>query len=427
MRISQGPTPLLSGFMKIAYRRNKHQKEFDHDVTSKYLHMSTGFGGGKTYALCMKALKLSQLNPKCSGGFLAPTIKEFKRDCLPIIEDICDENQIDYTYNKVDMFFTFPWSTGKLYVQSGETKLRGPNWGYCLINEVTLIPLVRYKEAIGRVRVRDAKYPQIASVGTPEGYTNEYYDYMIENPRKNFKIIYGNTRDNQENLSEDYIESLMESYDTAMQQAYIEGLWVNMSGNRFYYSYDSKRNDDKTIERIEWQTIHVGLDFNVSPMAATCWHRVDGKLLCFDEITLYDADTKKMCDALKSRGYTPDICILYPDPSGKARSTKGDPDIKILEDYGGFHEIRVRSKAPGFRTRQLNTNNLFEKGIIKINPTKAPRLRKDFLAVEQDKVTLEKVKDNADYTHHSDGFDYLCDILYPFSGAKPQVKSRVVR
>jgi hypothetical protein len=392
-------------------------------ISSGAIHHNSG----KSYALCHKILKLSMINKDIPGGFMSPTLKEFKRDCLPIFEEILDTAGVKFHYNKTDLYFQFPWTKGKLYVVSGETKIRGPNWGYAGVNELTLIDLVRYKEIIGRVRVRNAKCPQICSVGTPEGYTNEYYEYMIEKPRHKFRIIYGSTKDNEQNLGEDYIESLRSSYDTAMQQAYIEGLWINMSGNRFYYSYDPKRNDDPTIEEIDWQQVHVGLDFNVSPMAATVWQFREGKLFCFDEITLYDADTKKMCDALKSRGYTPDRTILYPDPSGKARSTKGDPDIKILEDYGGFTEIRFRTKAPGFRMRQLNTNNLFEKGLIKIHPDKAPRLRKDFMAVEQDKVSLEKIKDNLEYTHHSDGFDYLCDILFPFSGKKPTVHSVTVR
>jgi hypothetical protein len=211
-----------------------------------------------------------------------------------------------------------------------------------------------------------------------------------------------------------------------MQQAYIDGLWVNMTGNRFYYSYEPSRNEDASIAEIDYCQVHVGMDFNVYPMSATCWTHINGKLNAFDEITLYNADTKQMCDALKARGYHPDRTIIYPDPSGKARSTKGMPDTKILENEG-FHEIRVKSRAPGFRQRQLNTNNLFEKKLIKINPIKCPRLKKDFMGVEQDKVTLEKIKKNPELTHHSDGFDYLCDILYPFSGHKPESRSITVR
>lgn len=358
---------------------------------------------------------------------MAPSLVDFKKDCLPLMEQLLDDHGFKFKHHKVENWFQFPWSPGKMYIVSGQDKIRGPNWAYGGINELTLIPLVRYKEFIGRVRIKGARALQVCSVGTPEGMASEYYDYMIEEPKQKFKIIYGNSRDNAHNLADGYIDDLMDAYDSVMQQAYIEGLWVNMTGNRFYYAYDGKKNEDKSIKEIEHSDVHVGLDFNVAPMAATCWNLHKGKLWGFDEITLPDnARTENMAKALFERGYTPDRTTIYPDPSGKSRSTKGDPDIKILKDCG-YYDIKVRSKAPGFRTRQLNTSNLMEKGIINLNPDKMPKMRKDFIAVEQDPVTLEKIKKNKELTHHSDGFDYMCDILFPFSGKKPRSRFERIR
>ena len=36
--------------MKLAinYKRNLHQKEFDEDIQTKFLHLSSGFAGGKS-------------------------------------------------------------------------------------------------------------------------------------------------------------------------------------------------------------------------------------------------------------------------------------------------------------------------------------------------------------------------------------------
>ena len=402
--------------IKIQYDKNKHQCDFHRDIKSRRLHLSTGFGGGKTYALCMKALQLSMLNKGHAGGFMAPSYKEFKKDCLPTIEDILDQNRIKYEYNKTDMFFKFPWSKAPMYVVSGQEKIRGPNWAYACINELTIIPLVRYKEIIARVRIKKAPFPQIASCGTPEGWANEYYEYMIEKPRAKTRIIYGSSKDNVENLDEDYISDLYDSYDSIMQAAYIEGEWVNMGEDLFYYSYDVKRNEDETLKFGQYEMAHIGIDFNVKPMSATVWVQRKGKLLGVDEVTIKDnATTEKLARALIARGYTPDNSILYPDPSGDSRSTKGQPDIKILEN-AGYYEIRRRSKAPGMRQRQLNTNNLLAKGTVVINPDKMPEMRKDFMAVQQDPVKLDKIKKNPDRTHHSDGFDYVCDILYPFKG-----------
>jgi len=89
--------------------------------------------------------------------------------------------------------------------------------------------------------------------------------------------------------------------------------------------------------------------------------------------------------------------------------------------------VRARSSQPRFRQRQLNVNNLLDKGIVLFNPDKMPTLKKDFEGVEQDPITLEKSKKNPKLTHASDGFDYMCDILFEFSGKKPTTKIMRVR
>lgn len=414
----------------IKYKRNKHQKVFHADVKSKRLHMSTGFGGGKTHALIMKMFLLSKLNRNVSGGFMCPTYTDFTKDVKPLVEEICEMQGIPVNFHGVEHYYTWPWTTGKVYIVGAKARIRGPNWGFALINELTLCPLVRYKEVLGRVRVKRAKFPQVASVGTPEGMASEYYDYMIDKPRDNFRIIYGDTKDNLDNLTEDYVDNLTEDYDKIMQDAYIRGLWVNMSGNRFYYAYRPEKNDNENIKYNEYSSVHISMDFNVDPMSAVLWQYDGKKLRAYDEITIENiedgADTKMMGKAIIARGYNPSEVILYPDPSGNNRSTNGDPNIVILRNMG-FTDIRVRRKHPGFRQRQLNMNNLLEKGIIEIHPKKCPRLRKDFMSVEQDTVTNEKIKKNKSLTHHSDGADYMCDILFPFSGSRQRSRIEKVR
>ena len=339
-----------------------------------------------------------------------------------MFEEILDERKIKFKYvqnGKYGPHFKFPWSDATIFITTAEKKIRGPNWGWSVINELTLIPLVRYKEVFSRVRVKKAKFPQIASVGTPEGWANDYYKFLIKNPPKNTKVIYGDSRDNLLNLQPEYIDDLVDTYDSIMQDAYVRGLWVNMVGNRFYYSYDPRVND-RINKVVKWGWFHIAMDFNVNPMATSIWQWDGKKLRGIDQIKLPNADTRAMGRAMKARGYTPDNSILYPDPSGNNRSTKGNPDIVILREEFGYTEIRVRKKAPGFRQRQLHVCNLLDKGIIEVNPETQPDVKTDFEGVEQDQVTYQKDKSNPELTHFSDGVDYMCDILIPFK--KPEKK-----
>lgn len=434
------------GVVRIRYEQNQHQAEFHADLETKYLHLSSGFGGGKSYGLVMKLLKLSRVNQHVPGGCVVNSISDYKKDLLPIFEDILDRNRVRYRYHRTDKWFLFPWSRAPLQIASAERPLRGPNWGYAGINEVTLIEEVRYKEVIGRVRVKNAPCPQIASSGTPEGTGHWLYERFIEDPKPRTRIIFGDTRNNAKNLADDYIDSLRESYDQTMLDAYLKGLFVNMASSRFYYAYDPHRNHDKSIKRIPGLKVLVTLDFNVDPMCATCWHVVyargeggsmvlgrDGKplkkLLAFDQVELSGprgADTRRMAAALKERGYTPDCTVIYPDPAGNARSTKGHSDVDILRQEG-FREIRFKSTAPDMRRRQLAVNNLLDKGLIQLHPEACKGIKKDLEAVEQDTASLGKVKDNPKLTHYSDGLDYLVDVEFPLSGTKPTAGSVQIR
>jgi hypothetical protein len=399
----------------IRYKRNAHQKQFDEDLTSKFLHLSTGFGGGKTHALCMKALRLSWINRPFHGGLMAPTFKDLKRDVIEVMDDILAVNNIKARHHKTDHYYQFPWSPGKLFLISAENKLRGPNLSYMLINEATLIEPVRYKEAIGRVRQKGTRVPQIASVGTPEGIANYMYELFVEKPMRNSRIIYGDTRDNLENLDPTYVQSLEDSYDKVMLDAYLRGLWVNMNGHQFYYAYSN--DNHLPCEFIEHQTVHCGLDFNVDYMTATFWHRIGHELLGFDEICIEkNADTEKMINEMMYRGYTPDNTIIYPDPAGQGRRTSGKSDHAILRQAG--YEVKAKKAAPRMRDRQNCVNNLLNKKMLKFNPDAMPKLKKDLQAVEQDVSTMEKIKTNDQLTHASDGLDYLCDILFPLSGKR---------
>lgn len=433
--------------MKIRYAKNKHQREFDNDLSTKQLFLSSGFGGGKSYGLVMKHLKLSYLNRPFRTGIFVPSVPEYKKDLLPQLEEILEENNVTshprFDYNKSDRIWTFPWTQGKCYVFTCAQRIRGPNIACASINEPGLIAYKRYKEILGRVRIKRAPFPQINLAGTWEGRNHWLGDHFLdwEGDEIKRRVIYGSTFDNQENLADDYIETLLENYDDVMKQAYIYGKPVNMNGTMFYFAFTREKNCDKSIKQIPNAPIHITMDFNVGYMTAGMWNLVeieDGPALItrkryqpartheelhgFDELALKtrDADTKKLCIALKARGYDPatkDITV-YPDPAGKSRKTTGKSDLKILDEQG-FKKIKYQSKAPGFRDRQNCTNNLFDKGHVKINPDTMKGMLKDFEGVEQDVADFSKLKDNPTMTHFSDGFDYACMIIFRKSGRKP--------
>lgn len=404
------------------------QFDFYEDDNTRFLHLSAGYGFGKTTSLIYKLLKLSILNLNLDGGLLCPSFTDYKRDVLPALESILEDYNIKYKYHGTNHTFQFPWSKGLLRVLTAEKKLRGDNLAYIGINELGLIPLERYREAIGRVRVKQATHPQIVSSGTPDqGIGSPYYKLFVEEPMKNSRILYGNTYQNAHNLSENYIENLLNTYPRQMIDAYLKGQWVNLNGSQFYFSYDQDKNNS-IKERNDKYPFLIGIDFNVDPLCANVWQQYGHEIHCVDEITLSGGqgyNTHNLVTALEARGYTEYNSTLYPDPAGQARSTKGKPDVHILREAG--YKVVVSGAAPRLRERQLNINNLFDKKIVFVNKKAAPKLNKDLLAVEVDPVNLEKVKKNPELTHASDAMDYLLSEIYPFKGHKPTAYTIKIR
>lgn len=416
--------------MKQARLRSKFvgaQWDFMEDVETKFLHLSAGYGFGKSRTLVYKLLQLSKLNAPYSGGLVVPSYTDFTRDVKIALEDVFHENNIKAQYHGSEHKYILPWTRGALYVATAEKKIRGPNWAYAGINELTLISMERYREVIGRVRIKGAKFPQIVSSGTPEGLASDYYEAFVEKPLAGSKCLYGDTRENAHNLNDNYIQSLYDTYPKQLIDAYMKGLWVNLAGNRFYFEYDPLKNDAENEPDLN-QPFIVAMDFNVDPFTASVWQWDGNVFRGMDEIILEGGEgykTENMITALKLRGYNGKNSIICPDPAGKNRNTSGRTDVEILQSAG--YEVKVRAAAPRFRERQVNMNKLFEKGRIIPHKTKQPKTRKDFMAVEIDPVTLEKVKKNPKLTHLSDGVDYMVDIYAPFNDHRTNYTNTRIR
>jgi hypothetical protein len=172
--------------------------------------------------------------------------------------------------------------------------------------------------------------------------------------------------------------------------------------NNIYYNFNRK-NLVKEFTAGEKDVVHVGIDFNVSPLAAVCGRWNGSQLQVFDNIEIYGSNTQEMCDELKLR-YPNNKIIAYPDASGGARSTKGTSDHKILQT-AGFSVVAPR-KNPPVRDRVNAVNAAFE------NANGETRL---YISAKCKKLAecLEKQTYKGD-THQPDktsGFDHMNDAL----------------
>lgn len=369
----------------------------------------------------MKMFALMDENRGLAGGILCPTIKMFKKDVLPTIRDICLSNNIDHEFNKSDSIFYFPQSKSTVYVFHAEDagqSIRGPNLAFMLINEITLIDQDSFYAALARVRLKEAKILQVAMSGTPEGISNWAYEYFIENPREDTDLIFGNTRDNY-HIASSYVKTLEDSYDSKLIEAYIDGKFISMVGNRAAYAFDRFKHLDEKVEYRKDLETWVSIDFNINPMSAVIWNRMNithtHVIQAVDEICMDGANTYQLADKIKEK-YGTEV-TLYPDPAGKAGSTKSHfSDFDILRQ-AGFRDIKFKSQV-SIRDSLNAMNALLDKNKVKIHP-RCKNLIADLEQCIIKEGSHEIDKSNPRRTHWLDGFKNMCE--YEFGIVKPGV------
>lgn len=404
----------------IRYERLPYQHDF-HESTKPNAYLSAGYGGGKTYALAMKTFKLMSQNKGIPGGFLAPDLKMFKRDVIPTFKQICREHQIPFRFNKQESTLIFPTTKSILYVFHSEDdgdSIRGPNLGFGLINEITMCSQGAFEAFLSRIRLKNAPVRQMAMSGTPEGF-NWTYDYFIANKREDTDIFFGDMRLNKF-VAEDYASRLTESYDDIMVQQFVEGKFVNTTGNQAVYKFNRVIHTDENIERNDELPIWVSIDFNVAPMSATLWNKypdnTSGPVLrAFDEICIDNADTYSLARTIREKVGDHKEVILFPDPAGNARSTKGPKtDIQILRDHG-FDDIRFRSRIKSVKDCLTALNSFIGKNKLIVHSKKC---RQTILDLEQcilKKGTSEIDKTNHSRTHWLDGIKNMVEFEFPIT------------
>jgi len=164
----------------------------------------------------------------------------------------------------------------------------------------------------------------------------------------------------------------------------------------------------------------VGMDFNVTKMAATIyvkrnggkeWHAVD---------ELVDGyDTPEMITILKERFAGHQITI-YPDASGKNRKSVGasQSDIALLE---AVFSVRAHAANPFVKERVLAVNSAFHKNRLFINDRKCPTTANNLEQQVYDKNGEPDKKGGKDHQNDATGYP----IAYEMPVLKPAVNLQV--
>lgn len=330
-----------------------------------------GFGSGKTEALIIKALMMKAKYPTGNIGYYLPTFDLVSMIAFPRFEEKLEEIGAHYKAVRSPRPVIKIENGGNFIFRTMDNP--GRIIGYevmdSLIDEIDTLKEKEAEAAWNKILARnrqkkpDGKRNTISVGTTPEGFKFTYQKWK-KNPKAGYQLIKASTYSNAHNLPDDYIDDLKASYPSNLILAYIDGEFTNLTSGSVYPEFDREKNGSTEVVRIEkiaglpdkGEDLYIGMDFNVTKMAAIVFVRRAGWPHAVAELTGI-FDTPAMIKALKAR-FPNNRIFIYPDASGGSRKT-GDAsisDISLLKEAG--FQVYNNPSNPAIKDRVLSINVL---------------------------------------------------------------------
>lgn len=420
-----------------------HQVELLRDTKTKILGLCSGFGGGKSWVAARKVVQLLTLNPGHDGIVTEPTIPLLVKIMYPELEKAFDEAGLKWKFNKQDKIYRVlvkgKWTRVICESMENYTRLIGVNAAWIVADEFDTtkmdVAIAAYQKLLGRLRAGNVR--QFVIVSTPEGFRAMYQIFEVEKDSQK-RLIKAKTTDNH-HLPPDFIDLLRSQYPANLIEAYLNGEFVNLTSGAVYANFS--RTENNSTETIHpGDTLHIGMDFNVTKMSGVVYVRrnrvevvtiededtgeVQESKLLHEEIHAVDElvdlfDTPAMIAEIEAR--YPDHCAadlvwIYPDASGNSRKTvnASASDIALLEEAG--FAVEYDAVNPPVRNRLIAMNAMMRDGYGRrryfVNIDKCPTLAK---CLEQQVYDMKKGEPDktAGVDHMNDAAGYPVVRMFP--------------
>jgi len=255
-------------------------------------------------------------------------------------------------------------------------------------------------------------------VGTPKGTSNWSYDlYTNAKFEKDWNSWAFTTLEGGQ-VTKEELQSAKQELDAKIYRQEFEASFESYEGV-IYHNWDRKKHLREYKFPIP-SIIHVGIDFNVSPISCIvlAGHGANS-LWAIDEIVLYNSNTHQLAQQIKNK-YPTNRIIAYVDPSGKQRKTSamGRTDISILQNEGFI--VKARKASIPVKDRINAVNSLLLNADNQVRLLVDPKCKMTVKAME--KMSYKEgtnIPDlNNDYNHISDAYGYAIEYQYPVAKNK---------
>ncbi|AST68364.1 terminase [Kosakonia cowanii] len=402
----------------------------------KFKAYVAGFGSGKTWVGCGGICKGMWEHPKINQGYFAPTYPQIRDIFYPTVEEVAFDWGLKVQINESNKevhFYAGRQYRGTTICRSMEkpATIVGFKIGNALVDELDVMPALKAQQAwrkiIARMRYKVAGLRNgIDVTTTPEGYKFVYQQFVkAVRDKPELATLYGlvqaSTFDNEANLPDDYIPSLLASYPPELIKAYLRGHFTNLTSGTIYHQFDRRLNNC-TDEEQPGEPLFIGMDFNVGKMAAIVHVKREGLPRAVRELVkVYD--TPAMIKRIQEefwryeggRYVASRQIYIYPDASGDSRKSNcaSLTDIAQLREVG--FSVIVNASNPPVKDRINSMNAMFCNALGErrylVNVQRCPVYTESLEQQVWDKNGEPDKK--ADNDHPNDGGGYFIVKDYP--------------
>jgi len=364
---------------------------------------------GKTFLAINELARFARF-PNKKVWYIAPTYRQAKGICWSdLVQRLKYHNWISEVNNSDLTVILRNNSKISLRGADNEQSLRGVGLDFLCMDEFADITPSAWFEVL-RPTLSDTQGHALFC-GTPRGFGNWAYDMYVKGTSdKEWESFKYTTLEGEQVPDEEISQAKDDLDERTFQQEYMAS-FVNYAG-MIYYNFDRKKNIVDSFNR-NYETLHIGLDFNVDPMCAVVSVIENDRIFVIDEIQIWSSNTNEMVEEIKRR-YEKKI-IVYPDPSARQRKTSagGMTDLAILKNAG--LEVRCRNSAPFVRDR-INSVNAKLKNAKGINSLYIVNSCKNVIKSIERQIYKEGThvpdKDSG-YDHFNDALGYMIEYNFP--------------
>jgi len=393
------------------------QKEVS-DNPSRFKVVVAGRRWGKSWLSMHEMAKYARF-PNSKIFYVAPTYKM----CRQILWDDIKEKFIRARWakkiNESNLEITLV-NNSRIYLRSGDNpdNLRGVSMDYLVMDEAAMIDQKMWTE-VCRPALSDRQGGAMF-ITTPQGKGSWIYDlWQGAHGQENYSAFQYTTIQGG-NVAEEEIEAARNELDEKSFRQEYEASFETYAG-AIYYNWDSSVHIKKAdLEFKKNEILHVGMDFNVSPIVAMICRVNGNEISVIDEISMEGSNTFEMAEELINR-YPNNRMWIYPDASGQARKTSSNTsDHHILRNAGFV--LKVKSINPPVKDRiaAINTSLKATDGSVKL--TVDPKCRHLIKCISgQTYKEGTRIPDkNSNLDHMNDALGYLVHWINPIRIDKPK-------